>query len=91
MASSSMLIGTYLDPPPLVQRQVMAALTPTSPSAVDVQFQEFTVGPLKINAPDRLKSALDITYVDEEMRISRGSKGNLFVLVKAAGMEMGFR
>lgn len=71
----------------LVRRQVTAELTPTSSSAVDVQFQEFTFGPLKVQASENAKGALDITYVDDEMRISRGNEGNLFVLVRAAGLE----
>lgn len=82
---------TNTDPPPLVQRQVIAVLTPTSSSAVDVQFQEFTVGPLKVKAAQKFRGAIDITYVDDEVRITRGNEGNLFVLVRAAGLEAGFR
>lgn len=67
-----------------------AALTPTSASAVDVQFLEFAVGPIKIKAPESAKGALDTTFLDEEIRVSRGDKGNLFVLVKSEGQEPDF-
>lgn len=67
-----------------------AELTPTSASAVDVQFKEFRVGPIKIKAPETARGALDTTYVDQEVRVSRGDKGNLFVLVRAVGMEPEF-
>lgn len=70
--------------------QVRAELSPTSASAVDVQFIEFKVGPLKIKAPETARGALDTTYLDEDLRVSRGDKGNLFVLVKAVGQEPDF-
>ena len=73
-----------------VAPQVRAELAPTSASAVDVQFIEFRVGPIKVKAPETAKGALDTTYLDEEVRVSRGDKGNLFVLVKAVGQEPEF-
>ena len=62
---------------------VAAELTPTSDSAVKVQFKKFFVfgGLIKVTAPERARGALDITYVDDEVRVSRGDKGNLFVLI----------
>uniref|UniRef100_A0A7S2UVA5 Plastid lipid-associated protein/fibrillin conserved domain-containing protein n=1 Tax=Fibrocapsa japonica TaxID=94617 RepID=A0A7S2UVA5_9STRA len=65
-----------------IQNQVTARLTPKSKSFVDVQFLEFGLGPVKIKAPESAKGALDTTYLDSNMRISRGDKGNLFILVK---------
>jgi len=61
---------------------VEADLEPTSESAVKVQFRKFFLfgGAIKVNAPERARGALDITYVDDEIRVSRGDKGNLFVL-----------
>ena len=48
-----------------------------------VQFKTFFVlnGLIKVTAPERARGALEITYVDDDVRVSRGDKGNLFVLV----------
>ncbi|KAK9844163.1 hypothetical protein WJX81_006618 [Elliptochloris bilobata] len=61
--------------------KVTADLTPETGSRVGVQFKQFKLlGLLPVNAPPSAKGKLDITYVDEELRISRGDKGNLFIL-----------
>jgi hypothetical protein len=62
---------------------VSADLRPMSVSKVAVQFDEFGLlggKVLKFKAPESAKGELDMTYLDEELRVSRGDKGNLFVL-----------
>ena len=63
-----------------INRKVTADLTPMSKSKVAVQFKQFSIGPLKFNAPSSFKGELDVTYVDSNVRLSRGDKGNIFVL-----------
>lgn len=61
--------------------QVSADLEPMSATKVKVVFKQFKIlGLIPITAPPTAVGSLDITYVDEELRISRGDKGNLFVL-----------
>ncbi|EPS71723.1 hypothetical protein M569_03036, partial [Genlisea aurea] len=61
--------------------QVTADLTPVDSSKVAVKFDYFKLGGLiPVKAPDTARGALEITYLDEELRVSRGDKGNLFVL-----------
>jgi hypothetical protein len=56
--------------------QVTAALTPVSDSQVDVQFKQFKIlGLIPVTAPESAKGSLSVTFLDEEMRISRGDKG----------------
>jgi hypothetical protein len=60
---------------------VAAELTPTSKDAVDVQFKTFYIlGFIPVQAPPSARGPLQITYLDEDLRISRGNKQNLFVL-----------
>jgi len=60
---------------------VDADLTPTSASNVNVQFVKFKIfGLIPVTAPESAKGALDTTYLDEDFRVSRGDRGNLFVL-----------
>lgn len=62
--------------------QVAAELTPLSVNKVGVQFKVFKIfGLINIKAPPSARGELAITYLDEGMRISRGDKGNLFVLL----------
>ncbi|KXZ56947.1 hypothetical protein GPECTOR_1g854 [Gonium pectorale] len=61
--------------------QVTADLTPLSASKVAVQFRTFKLlGLISITAPPSARGELAVTYLDEDLRISRGDKGNLFVL-----------
>lgn len=61
--------------------QVYADLTPMSTNKVAVQFKTFKIfGLIPVTAPDSARGELAITYLDEDLRISRGDKGNLFVL-----------
>ncbi|CAI9103896.1 OLC1v1002484C2 [Oldenlandia corymbosa var. corymbosa] len=61
--------------------QVTADLAPLNAKKVAVKFDYFKIGGLiPIKAPDTARGELEITYLDEELRVSRGDKGNLFIL-----------
>ena len=46
-----------------------------------VQFKTFKLlGLLPVSAPPSARGELAVTYLDEALRVSRGDKGNLFVL-----------
>jgi len=63
--------------------QVQATLTPLSTSRVSVKFDKFLIGGLvPVKAPDSARGELEITFLDKEMRIARGNKGNVFVLTQ---------
>ncbi|GJN23589.1 hypothetical protein PR202_gb11253 [Eleusine coracana subsp. coracana] len=65
----------------ILQPQVTANLVPLNAKRVAVKFDYFKIFSLiPIKAPGSGKGELEITYLDEELRISRGDKGNLFVL-----------
>lgn len=62
-------------------------LKPTSPSRFDVNFLRFSIlGLFTFNPKGKGNSLragwVDITYLDGNLRITRGNKGSLFVLVK---------
>jgi len=65
-----------------VPRKVTVELSPQSNQLTNVQFKQFSVGPIGIKAPEQFKGFLDITYLDEDFRLTRGDKGNLFVLTR---------
>jgi hypothetical protein len=67
-----------------VPRKVEAELTPVSGQFTNVQFKKFYIGPVCFDAPEQFKGALDITYLDDTVRLTRGDKGNIFVLTREA-------
>jgi len=74
-----------------VRNSVEAVLTPETKNKVKVQFQKFSIGPISYtpNGIDinKFKGELSVTYLDEDMRISRGDKGNAFVLLKESAQQ----
>jgi len=64
--------------------KVDAELIPLNESKVRVQFKLFKLlGFVPVKAPESATGALDVTYLDEDLRISRGNRSNLFVLTMA--------
>lgn len=57
-----------------------ATISPEGDKRVNVQFQTLTFGPLQI--PFKSDNWLDVTYLDQDVRVSRGGRGNVFVLVR---------
>lgn len=70
-----------------ITNAVDIALQPTTRNRVDVQFKTFRLGSLAFPAPAELTGSLETTYLDEELRISRGDKDNLFVLLRESTMR----
>ncbi|XP_030459207.1 probable plastid-lipid-associated protein 4, chloroplastic isoform X3 [Syzygium oleosum] len=65
----------------VLQTQVTANLVPLNARRVAVKFDFFRIaGLISIRNPGSGRGQLEITYLDEELRISRGDKGNLFIL-----------
>nr|XP_027113106.1 probable plastid-lipid-associated protein 4, chloroplastic isoform X1 [Coffea arabica] len=61
--------------------QVTADLTPLNARKVAVKFDYFKIaGLIPVKAPGRARGELEITYLDEALRVSRGDLGNLFIL-----------
>ncbi|XP_041014001.1 probable plastid-lipid-associated protein 4, chloroplastic [Juglans microcarpa x Juglans regia] len=61
--------------------QVTANLVSLNSRRVAVKFDFFRIaGLIPIKSPGSGRGQLEITYLDEELRISRGDKGNLFIL-----------
>lgn len=65
-----------------VPRKITAKLSPRNTQLTDVKFERFSIGPVGFNAPDSFRGFLDVTYLDDEVRLTRGDKGNLFVLTR---------
>mmetsp|Transcript_27348 Transcript_27348/g.54728 ORF Transcript_27348/g.54728 Transcript_27348/m.54728 type:complete len:204 (+) Transcript_27348:52-663(+) len=65
-----------------VRNAVEASIMPASKNKVNVQFERFRIGPLAFAAPESLKGTLSVSYLDEDMRVSRGDQGNVFVLLR---------
>jgi hypothetical protein len=66
----------------LLTNRVQAVFTAKPPRRVLVQFKTFQFGLLRVPAPARARGWLDVTYLDEDMRISRGNLANVFVLLR---------
>ena len=67
----------------LMKNQVVADLEPRDDGrTADVQFRTFGIGWLRIPAPKKARGVLETTYLDADLRIGRGDKGNLFVLTR---------
>lgn len=78
--AESLKIGPFT-----IENKVNFKLEPVSSKRFDVNFVEFVIGGLvkfDVEKNDRFTGWLEVTYLDEDLRISRGNKGNLFVLVK---------
>jgi len=66
-----------------VLNSVEATIRTEPPRRVQVKFEQFGIGgALKVKAPPTARGWLDITYLDRDMRISRGNKNHVFVLVR---------
>jgi hypothetical protein len=66
-----------------IRNSVRAEISPLTSNKVDVQFKEFSVGPISYKPEDgQFKGELSVSYLDEDMRISRGDLGNAFVLLR---------
>lgn len=78
-AKNSEIVQYLLFPIP---RSVSAELSPVNGKFTDVKFKRFQLGPIGFDAPDSFRGSLDITYLDEDVRLTRGDKGNIFVLTR---------
>jgi hypothetical protein len=65
-----------------VPRKISADLDPQNNQLTNVQFKRFSLGPIGFDAPESFKGYLDVTYLDKDLRLTRGDKGNIFVLTR---------
>ncbi|KAG6780251.1 hypothetical protein POTOM_013105 [Populus tomentosa] len=64
--------------------QATANLVPLNTRRVAVKFDLFRIaGLIPIQSPGSGRGQLETTYLDEELRIARGDRGNLFILKMA--------
>lgn len=70
-----------------ITNAVDIALQPATRNRVDVRFERFILGPISFPAPKGLTGSLTTTYLDDELRISRGDRDNLFVLLRESNMR----
>lgn len=72
----------FVGPFPLTAA-VEAVITDTTPTRVTVRFLKFIflgLFSIKVRDDGRFTGWQDITYLDNDLRISRGNEGNIFVL-----------
>lgn len=69
----------------VLANSVEAKLKPVSDKRFDVNFIRFQILgiiPIDVEKNDRFRGWLEVTYLDKNLRISRGNRGSLFVLKK---------
>ncbi|XP_058771783.1 probable plastid-lipid-associated protein 4, chloroplastic [Vicia villosa] len=65
----------------ILQTKATANLVPLNSRKVAVKFDFFKIASLiPIKSPGSGRGELEITYLDQDLRISRGNRGNLFIL-----------
>ncbi|XP_044489726.1 probable plastid-lipid-associated protein 4, chloroplastic isoform X4 [Mangifera indica] len=65
----------------ILKTKATANLVPLNSKRVAVKFDYFRIANLiPIKSPGSGRGQLEITYLDDELRISRGDRGNLFIL-----------
>lgn len=67
---------------PAFKSSVTANLKPLTTSRASVQFDRFGFGPIHFPAPRGYTGYIDVTYLDRDFRLTRGDKGNIFILTK---------
>ena len=85
-AENSEVISFFGLPP--FKSSVTANLRPESKSKAGVIFDRFSVGGIKFPAPKGYYGFIDVTYIDDDLRLTRGDKGNIFVLTKKKGTNV---
>ena len=64
-------------------KQWISALEPGVGKFTNVKLLKFILGPVVFDASDSFHGALDMTYLDDELRLTSGNKGkNILVLTR---------